>query len=1306
MKIQNTFTSGKMNKDVDERLMPKGEYRDALNVKINNSNGSDVGAIENSLSNASVSSLSLGSNPTTIGVVEDDSSNSIYWCVVSSSGSYICEYVKGTGASIILSDERVSGNILNFQSDSLIDMAVINDAENDRTILFLTDGVNEPKYFTVDGAKALTNSSFELEDVSVIKSAPYEAPSFALSKTTSLENNIEDKFYAFSYRYIYENDDVSALSPFSNFAFMPDNFSYDYSAGTNKSMFNDYNKIELSVDTGSSRVKEIEVVAKIAGNNTYYVVEKINKQDKGLSDDSTYNFEFQDNKIFKALPESQVLRLYDNVPIKAKTVEVMANRIMFGNYIEGYDIKSGSTPIKPKLTLSYSSTNGTEGVPHTTMRTNMDYEIAIAYVDGKGRMTTPFTSEDNTINIPFADSNKKNKLEVSVESKAPDWATGYRFFVKQSRNDYDVISPVVFHLDGIYVWVKIEGEDINKVREGDFLFVKSDISGPKEEAKRTKVLEATYKDRNFLEKDTETATKQQSGNYIKLSTDDIDMTDSSVVNFEYKDHVLRSASSPNDFGTNTSYVEDEVHYGEGFSTLQATGTYTGSTDKRFELEIIDTSGGTDRYRMRYLDCSENEYSDWEDNGGAGYLVTTPRTVDGLTFSATLQSGGVVGDRTIISAKSAARANEWDWSVGNDVGEVGRRAIMNFRGKTTLDETIPAGTVIEIDWDDDVSPDGTYNLSGYTYQRFVATKDYANIEEWWWEDNVMTKMSYPESYFDIMFRRGTLAASGGGVININSSGDLYMCILSEQFYKGGDNVQLLISNRITEYPNKLLLETDYKNAVSEIFYELPHTYGIDSSGNHLGKSGDTNQVFGTTDAVITLDYYNAFGWYNGYESIKIGDAFNEVKMLNNSKPLVPVDNYKSIHRFASITYSGLYESTTSFNALNEFNLANANYKDLDYKNGKISKLLSKNGDLLVFQENAVSRVLVGKNVLYSADGGANVSQTKAVLGQDVPYTGQFGVTDNPYSVTVWGSRVYFADEKRSSVNRLSVDGINKISDYGMRSWFRDNININSVVVAGYDPSNDQYVVNISNSEDNYTVTFDEKNTGWTSFHSYAPEMMVALNNDFYSFKDGQVYIHNQSSSTRNSYYGQASANTEIEFVVNDGPSDVKLFKSVELEGNTGNWTATIATDLDAGHINPASFEKKEGKYWAYIRRNQSDDLNPELLSVQGIGNVTGVSGSVISFSSVPSSVRIGDSLYHTDGSSNLVIGTITTISGGDITVDSVVNTPSVGEFAFATKDPRAESFGLRGYYSNIRLVNDDTGSVELFAVNNEIVKSFP
>ena len=49
--IKNTFIGGKMNKDLDERLVPQGEYRDALNIGIGRSEGSDVGALENLLGN-------------------------------------------------------------------------------------------------------------------------------------------------------------------------------------------------------------------------------------------------------------------------------------------------------------------------------------------------------------------------------------------------------------------------------------------------------------------------------------------------------------------------------------------------------------------------------------------------------------------------------------------------------------------------------------------------------------------------------------------------------------------------------------------------------------------------------------------------------------------------------------------------------------------------------------------------------------------------------------------------------------------------------------------------------------------------------------------------------------------------------------------------------------------------------------------------------------------------------------------------------------------------------------------------------
>ncbi len=61
--LKRVFTSGKMNKDLDERLVPNGQYRDALNVQVSNSEGSDVGAIESVLGNTASLHLTLQTLP-------------------------------------------------------------------------------------------------------------------------------------------------------------------------------------------------------------------------------------------------------------------------------------------------------------------------------------------------------------------------------------------------------------------------------------------------------------------------------------------------------------------------------------------------------------------------------------------------------------------------------------------------------------------------------------------------------------------------------------------------------------------------------------------------------------------------------------------------------------------------------------------------------------------------------------------------------------------------------------------------------------------------------------------------------------------------------------------------------------------------------------------------------------------------------------------------------------------------------------------------------------------------------------------
>ena len=52
--LKNTFTGGKMEKDLDERIVPKNQYREALNVSVATSEDSDVGALQNILGNIKV----------------------------------------------------------------------------------------------------------------------------------------------------------------------------------------------------------------------------------------------------------------------------------------------------------------------------------------------------------------------------------------------------------------------------------------------------------------------------------------------------------------------------------------------------------------------------------------------------------------------------------------------------------------------------------------------------------------------------------------------------------------------------------------------------------------------------------------------------------------------------------------------------------------------------------------------------------------------------------------------------------------------------------------------------------------------------------------------------------------------------------------------------------------------------------------------------------------------------------------------------------------------------------------------------
>ena len=237
----------------------------------------------------------------------------------------------------------------------------------------------------------------------------------------------------------------------------------------------------------------------------------------------------------------------------------------------------------------------------------------------------------------------------------------------------------------------------------------------------------------------------------------------------------------------------------------------------------------------------------------------------------------------------------------------------------------------------------------------------------------------------------------------------------------------------------------------------------------------------------------------------------------------------------------------------------------------------------------------------------------------------------------------------------------------------------------------------------TISYTLEGRGWNSFHSFIPDMMVGMNSNLYTFKDGELYLHN-SNNTRNRYYG-VDYPSEITTVINVAPSEVKLFNTIGLESNEA-WDCTLTTDLNSGFITDTFFEEKEGDFFANVRRN-SGDIDTKALSVRGLGIVGSYAPGLITMTTDLSSyICQGDKVCRDVAGDNTEIGTVTSASGSVINISPVVNAPNIADFLFLVKDIVAESYGLRGYYMTVEMTNDSTDRVELFSVSSEVIKSSP
>jgi len=262
------------------------------------------------------------------------------------------------------------------------------------------------------------------------------------------------------------------------------------------------------------------------------------------------------------------------------------------------------------------------------------------------------------------------------------------------------------------------------------------------------------------------------------------------------------------------------------------------------------------------------------------------------------------------------------------------------------------------------------------------------------------------------------------------------------------------------------EIDYTNTAFKFIrengsYTVAEAGGQQLIGSLTGIKSDFLFKEDVGDVIgAGLAWYNCFSFGNGLESNRIRDDFNEMFITNGVKASTTTQQtYEEERRSHGLIYSGIYNSNSGINDLNQFIMAEKITKDLNPTYGSIQKLFQRRISLIAFCEDRVVRIISNKDTIFNADGNPQLVASNKVLGDANPFSGEYGISTNPESFASEAYRAYFTDKVRGKVLRLSRDGLTPISEAGMKDWFRDNLKIGKKIIGSYDDRKDDYNVNI-------------------------------------------------------------------------------------------------------------------------------------------------------------------------------------------------------------------------------------------------------
>ena len=1209
---RKSFTGG-LSTDRDGAYLQANQYLNALNIRVSSNEEGSEGALSNIKGNEKVTFTMPAGTNTCIGSFEDAENHRIFYFIHNSNDSHmiLCYFHKENTIRKVVQNADFEGgeNKLEFSTSNLITGVAMND-----DLLFFTDGATEPKRINVErGLKKHDGSYTQLKSydtlaaygdlrdthIALIRQAPTLPPTHLRFKDASVQYNlIADEAYTFAYRFIYTDGEISSLSPYSTISHHPNPDTTDPET--------DLNSIKVTIPANQeigNDVVEIEYLVKYNQEGDFSVFYTEREYDKILSfdDDGTeLSVAFRNDTTRFAISTTDVTRYASAVPVKAQALECARGRVFLGNTTEGLDNVNESGLRNDSSIYPYIQQSSGNMVGNYVMW-EMNYfdgngaqqTVYFRYVKVSGSTADGYYTFAANGNPLSSSSDEVADFDYSAPSTLPiaRWPTSQDLSAqtKVANSGYTAISDYVETQvpAGGSVQFVVEYFPIGSQNTSVTVSGVTQATITLDENLRLWKSDSSYRFGMFF--------MDRYGRQGRI----IELTDNQGVAIPSRGSAYSNVVKDVEWSLPTTspsnYIPEWAH---SYSFVR-----TKSLNKSFFVQFpvkhcyytLDFTNSNEQksydedvHKYIKIDISSLQIENLGYTYSEGDLVTL-HNVGGEQY--TLQVVNQVEDAIYAQAKNLGQFSNTLYII---FAEVFTPRLINtedpyFEFGETYPVTNP-GTVSRT-WstssgafDGDIIIKDLQFDTGSDIHMQVASANFAHANDWiqlTGRGFVTTRFQQVVKPFSISFSENRIVGTlinGLSVFNSldetalpSEMGAIQKLLLTSKTESTG-NVMLAVGT--TETSSVYIGEAQVQTSGGGAFLAVQS--GV------IGSSQVLRGSYGTMHPESVVE---------NNSRVYFLDALNGTVVQYDVNGLMPIGD-KSIKSFFRDRCDAIVRENKKgcfggFDALEDeyiLTLPSITYDNQEYLEDYLSQISSEN-IVLGFQDPSYDGAVFSVNVdivkgrKYRIEIGTFIIYNATITDVLVKYSDDTSI--GSLSSVAQGGYIEFEATQSSSSLKFELTSDVELPDDG------DILTINtSEFTSSY--------YQLENG-DAVTLAYSESLQNWTTFYSYLPEQMHSVGTQFVTFKSGELWRHNVSS-TRNNFYG-TQYKSRVTSISKQGPSAVKVFHSLAIEGDTPPSFAHFRTEGKYMDRNSSGDVLSNPTYSEYI---QSSDLSDyEFRQLEGV-----------------------------------------------------------------------------------------------------------